>query len=139
MNTIKNPFLARIRNGENELKVVEDAVNVYINSTGLKGTSRKLGINPQTLRGFIRSKEELLKSNNPELYKRFIDKKNQKPYGEASTDMELKEFSIDILKSLPKKISYYDFINLMCMYRTGCKSSEELIAMANSVGVDVIG
>lgn len=141
-NNIKNPYLIRIMNGENELKVVEEAVKVYLNSSSWYEAGKKAGVNHQTMRTFIRRNEHKLNKKNPKLFNLYCMKVGRRrliEYEDIEGIGETKEFTIDVLKALPKKISYNDFLNLVCTYKTGTMTSEELVNMANQVGVEVIG
>lgn len=138
-----NPYALRIYNGEDEMKVIEEIINLYLNSKNWMEVGKKTGVNHQTIRTFVTRRELKLRKHNPELFKRYLTKTGKNRDEEYYNGMleigEAKQFTIDVLKALPKRISYFDFINLMCTYRTGTMTSEELVNLANSVGVDVVG
>lgn len=139
-DVVVNPFLKRIIEGEDEIEVLKEAVEEYIFSTGWADCGYKLGINQHTLRTFVVKRENLLKEKAADVYKLYLKKTGRSRLEELNNEVmgEAMKLTMDVFASLPKKISYYDFLNIMCKYRTD-KSGNALVAIANKYGIDVVG
>lgn len=141
-NNAKNPYIIRVQNGEDEMKVLEEVVDLYLNSKSWDEAGEKTGIHPQTLRTFITRREMMFEEHNPELFRKYMNKTGNKRLSSILETVpigDMEQFTKDVFSSLPKKMIYFDFLNLMCKYRTGKLTSEDLIAMANEHGVEIIG
>lgn len=138
----KNQFLVRVQNGEDEMQVLEEVVYIYMTSKNWDEASEKTGVHPQTLRSFVTRREVMFQKKNPILFKIYMDKTGNKRASRQQNDDLLeytKAFSTEVFKSLPKKMLYIDFLNLMCTYRTNKLTSEDLVEMANEYGIEIVG
>lgn len=132
---MKNIYLMRVLDGEDEVEVLKESVMDFLMCKSWTEFGERTGINSQTLKKFILGRLDLLKEKSPDLYKMYLKKTNSEYFQGHDDCVSLTD---DVFRSLPKEISYRDFNNIMCKYFTK-KSGNELIRIANKFGVEVIG
>lgn len=127
-------------------KIIHDYLN--------HGTFIKLeslyNVNQMTLITFLRAHDNEVIADDPLLYEKFEkakkDSTKSKEHKEKakrgylkSQSGTLKKFNEDVLDQLPKALKYDEFVNFLLQHRTGSRSVEYLIEIANKRGIKIIG
>lgn len=141
-SSIRNPFLYRVYNGENECDVLTELINVYLKCSSWKEVSTYYNCSDITLHKFVKSREKLLRKHDKALFKAYSERIKKKPKGFADKELnivkDIKPFNKEVFSLLPKEIKYIDFLNFILEYNTGSLTGNQLIKMAEKNGVHVI-
>lgn len=125
--------------GKSNKQIAEYILKAYIKDNSFKGMTKKFGCGHSTFQCYIHRNRSMIEKELTEVYGQYKAKagenrksNREKPIG-ATTGYSA------VFKTLPKEISYNDFLNKIFNVNTGKFTGEQLARIAyNKYGVKVI-
>lgn len=136
-----------IKRSMSSLDLCKKIINDYLKHEIFRHLEPIYGVTQVTLTRFVKEHEKEVKKHDPKLYRQYLNakdgsRKSEKHKEKTMKGVLLKKNSpqkdrIDFSR-LPKVVKYNDFLNYVLNCETGVLTGNQLIAMANERGIQVI-
>ncbi len=125
-----------------EIDICIKIINDYLSVNYFNDLEKKYETKGGSLSSYVKSREKIVKSQYPEIYRLYIAKKENNKnnligvkHKGYSRDEKITEEDMD---KLPKEINYNEFLNFLIKFNTGTLTGKQLVKIANSRGITVL-